>query len=251
MAIWAIADLHLSFGIKGKEMGVFGEQWERHHEKIAAHWTSMISPDDLVLIAGDTSWAKKLEEALPDLEWIDSLPGTKVLLRGNHDYWWSSLAKMEKVLPESLHLIQNNSFMWKNYEIGGARLWDSDFTFDGYIDYRESPDAHISPREINHEENAKIFKREIGRLELSLNSFRDTESTKIVMTHYPPIDADLNPSPVSELLEEYHISLCVFGHLHNVKPNALPFGVRNGVNYILTSCDYLDFIPIEVIPNLV
>ena len=126
MTIWALADLHLSFGVPDKEMDVFGPKWKNHPEKIRANWEKLVKPDDLVLLPGDISWGMHPEEALPDLNWIDSLPGTKVMIRGNHDYWWTSISKVEKVLPKSIHVIQNNIYRWKDVIICGARLWDTE-----------------------------------------------------------------------------------------------------------------------------
>src|ERR1700690_1967274 len=114
MAIWAIADLHLAFGTPEKSMEVFGEPWITYTDKIKKNWLELISSEDLVLIHGDISWAMRPEEARIDLEWIHQLPGTKVILRGNHDYWWTSLRQIEKILPPPLHLIQNKAFQWKH-----------------------------------------------------------------------------------------------------------------------------------------
>ncbi|MBA3603856.1 MAG: metallophosphoesterase, partial [Parachlamydiaceae bacterium] len=147
MAVWAIADLHLSFGVPNKTMDIFGSQWVNHTERVKANWKALIAPEDLVLIPGDISWAMTPEQAKIDLDWIAELPGTKLLLRGNHDYWWASLKQIEKVLPPSMYLIQNNAFFWNEFAIGGARLWDTDeFCFDAYIEYRENPKAKISDK---------------------------------------------------------------------------------------------------------
>lgn len=246
--IWAIADLHLALKIPEKAMDYFGPPWEGYVDKIANHWNGLIHKDDLVLLAGDLSWAMRLEDAQADLEWVASLPGTKVLIRGNHDYWWSSLSKLEKVLPSNMHIIQNNSFTWNEIGIGGSRLWDSaEYNFADCIDYKENPRAKKLGEQDNSEEAERIFVRELGRLELSLKSFKNVK-TKIVMTHYPPIGRDLKDSRVSELLEKYGVEICVFGHLHNVRQGIEPFfGEKNGVSYHLTSADYLDFKPIEVL----
>jgi uncharacterized protein len=248
MPVWAIADLHLSFGVPNKGMEVFGQQWADHHQKIADNWRSRINADDLVLIPGDISWAMRPEEAKADLDWIHQLPGTKVILRGNHDYWWSSLKKVEEVTPPSIHLIQNNSFKWKNIAIGGTRLWDSpDFSFNSYVEYVENPRAKkLLEPETPPEETQKVFQRELGRLELSLKSLDKQSPIRIAMTHYPPISADLKNSPAGAILEKYGINYCVFGHLHNIRPKTPMFGTKNGVKYILTSCDYLEFNPIKV-----
>lgn len=247
MAIWAIGDLHLSFGVPDKKMDVFGINWKEHDEKIRTHWLESIDQSDLVLLPGDISWAMHPEDAKADLDWIHALPGTKVMIRGNHDYWWYSLKKIEKILPSSIHLIQNNIFRWNNFTIGGARMWDSpEYSFNQYINYQDNPRENTLTKVDSQQDAEKIFERELGRLENSLKMMPKDSSTRIVMTHYPPISADLQPSRTSNLLEKYGISVCTFGHLHNVKANALPFGKKNGVQYVLTSCDYLDFKPIKL-----
>lgn len=247
MAIWAIADLHLSFGIPNKEMDVFGPQWAGHPDKVRSHWLESIGNDDLVLIPGDISWAMHPEDAKADLDWIDAMPGTKVMLRGNHDYWWSSLKKLEKVLPPSIHLVQNNIYRWKDVAIGGSRMWDTpEYSFNKYVEYKENPRENTLTKVDEPVEAQKIFDRELARLEMSLKQLPKDGCLKIAMTHYPPIGADLEPSKVSAILEKYGISICVFGHLHNVRSGALPFGTKNGVSYYLTSCDYLDFRPIKI-----
>lgn len=245
MAVWAIADLHLALAIPEKKMDAFGAPWIDYTTKIKEGWLSHIKPDDLVLIPGDISWAMRIEDAAIDLNWIHDLPGTKVMIRGNHDYWWTSLSKIERILPPSVHLIQNNVFNWKDYTIAGARLWDcTAFSFNDYIEFKENPRAKkLTEKEADPAEADRIFQREIGRLELSLKSFNKDARVRIVMTHYPPISADLDPSTVSALLEKYQAQTCVFGHLHNVRKTSSLFGERNGIRYLLTSCDYLDFIP--------
>lgn len=249
MPVWALADLHLSFGVPNKEMDIFGSNWKGYTDKVKESWSSLITSDDLVLIAGDISWAMHPEEARPDLEWIAQLPGTKVIIRGNHDYWWTSLSKIEKVLPPSIHLIQNNAFKWKEIGIAGARLWDSaEYQFGQYINYQNNPrEKPLTAQDKDPAEAERIFQRELARLEMSLKALEKTGcQTRLVMTHYPPISADLQDSRVSALLEKYGIQVCVFGHLHNVKRDKPLFGEKNGVRYLLTSCDYLDFTPIKV-----
>ena len=247
MNIFSLADLHLSFGVPDKKMDIFGENWTNHPEKIKANWNRLIKEEDLVLLPGDISWGMHPEEALKDLEWIDSLPGTKVMIRGNHDYWWSSLKKLEQILPPSIHIIQNNTYCINKIAIGGVRLWDTpEYSFGNYITYRENKKENILTKEENPADAKKIFNRELIRLEMSLKLLPKDNVTRIAMIHYPPIGAHLNDSAVSFLLEKYKVSICVFGHLHNVLPNALPFGTKNGVKYILTSADYLDFCPINI-----
>ena len=247
MAVWAIADLHLSFGVPDKGMDLFGAQWLNHPEKIRTQWERLVSPDDLVLLPGDISWAMRLEDAVPDLAWIESLPGTKVMIRGNHDYWWTSLSKMEKVIPPSIHFIQNNVFIWNGMAIAGSRLWDTpEYNFGSFIEFIDNPRANKLTNRDDPAESEKIFVRELSRLEMSLKQIPAHIKTRLAMTHYPPIGADLKESRASLLLEKYGITDCVFGHLHNIKPQSLPFGTKNGVCYKLTSCDYCNFTPILI-----
>ncbi len=247
MRIWAIADLHLSFGTPNKSMDVFGPEWEKHADQIAESWKSLIHAEDLVLIPGDISWAMRPEEALPDLEWIEKLPGTKVLLKGNHDFWWGSLKKIATLLPPSLHLVQNNVFRWKDVAIGGTRLWDSEeYSFNSFIEFRENPRQKKSgPEDAAQEDlSEKIFERELLRLEMSLSQFPTDVKVRIAMTHYPPIGSNLEPSRASQILEKHGVGICVFGHLHNIKAGISLFGEARGVRYVLASADYLRFKPI-------
>lgn len=242
MAIWAIADLHLSFGLPDKKMDIFGEQWINHPLTIATHWKEQIQPEDLVLIAGDISWALHADDVKKDLEWIGALPGTKLFIKGNHDYWWQSLSKVKRLLPPSCFVIQNDAFYWNGVAIAGTRLWDCpEFNFNGYIDVSASKEhPPISA------EDRRIFDRELHRLELSLQAMNKEAALKIVMTHYPPIGGDLKPCTVSSLLEKHGIQIAIFGHLHNVKKGASLFGTARGIEYRLTACDYLDFRPLRL-----
>lgn len=241
MKIWAIADLHLAFGAPEKDMAFFGPTWEGYAKKIADSWKSCVEKDDLVLIAGDISWAMRPEQALVDLLWIDQLPGTKVCIKGNHDYWWSSLNRVRAIAPPSIHFLQHNAFTREGVSISGTRLWDTEeFGFGSYVEIVANP-RETAATPIDRESDRKIFERELGRLELALKSLHPQAHTRIIMTHYPPISADLKPSRASALLEAYKINYCIFGHLHNLKPGIQMFGERNGVNYLLTSADYLAF----------
>ena len=246
MRIWVIGDLHLSFGVPNKAMDFFGPAWHGHAEKIAQNWRAVIGPEDLVLIPGDISWAMKLEDAVPDLQWIHELPGTKVLLKGNHDYWWGSLSKVIKVLPPSIHLVQNNVFDWKEATIGGARLWDTpEYSFGKFVDYQENPREKKNLEvQIQEDLEQKIFERELDRLRLSLTKLRKDAKVRIAMTHYPPLGANMDPSRASAILEEFGVDICVFGHLHNIRANSLQFGTARGIRYELTSCDYLHYHPL-------
>lgn len=239
MAVWVIADLHLSFGTPNKKMDIFGPRWARHAERIHENWTAQIQKDDLVLLPGDISWAKHMEEALPDLKWIEALPGTKALIRGNHDYWWSSIKKVREALPPSLHSIQNDAFNWQGYSIAGSRLWDTpEFTYNALIEFSGEPQVSELPSG-NTQHDEKIFERELHRLELSLQQMDPQAHTRVVMTHYPPIGPERSLSRSSKLLSKYKVDTCVFGHLHNIKEDTLPPFTEGGVRYLLTACDYL------------
>jgi predicted phosphohydrolase len=241
MSIWVIGDLHLSFGIVGKEMHVFGPSWANHHEKIKAHWDANVTKDDLVLIPGDISWAMRLEEAMKDLEWIAERPGTKVFIRGNHDYWCAAPTKVRKILPPSIHLIWSDAYLWNDVAICGTRLWDSpEYDFGPYIDMKE-PIKESAKTQAPVDETESVFRRELMRLDTALKAMNKEARLKIAMVHYPPIGADLKPSRASEMLEAAGVNICVFGHLHSVRPGQKLFGTKNGIEYHLTSCDWLDF----------
>ncbi len=182
MAIYTIGDLHLSFSTD-KPMDIFGEAWMNHTDKIKADWLAKVSEEDTVIIPGDISWASSLEDGLVDLAWLEELPGKKLLLRGNHDYWWVTLAKMRK-LVKSIDFIQNNSYEVEDKIICGARGWlcpnDTSFT----------------------ESDEKIYTREITRLKLSLDSVGDTKGKEIIVfMHYPPYNDKRHPSGFTELIK--------------------------------------------------
>lgn len=250
MAIWALADLHLSFGVPNKEMDVFGSKWINHPDKIRTHWLENVKSEDLVLLPGDISWAMDIESALPDLEWIHALPGTKLMLRGNHDYWWTSLNKIEKVMPSSIRLLQNNAFRWGDIAIAGTRLWDTqEFSYQDYIEFVDNPRANkLTERSHEPAEMERIFLRELGRLELSLKSLPKDAKVRLAITHYPPVGPHLDVSRASKLLEKFGISQCIFGHVHNLKQGISLFGTKNGIKYTLVACDYVNFHPILIYP---
>lgn len=228
-------------------MAFFGPRWEGYADKIKEHWLSCVKEEDLVLIPGDISWAMTLQDALIDLEWIHQLPGTKLLLKGNHDYWWASNAKMKQSLPPSIFFIHNNVFNWNDVTIGGSRLWDTEeYSFHSFIEFQENPRAK-KEQPPSPELDRKLFLKELDRLKQSLAGLDPNASLRIALTHYPPIGADLKPSLASQILIDFKIDLCIFGHLHNVKKNSLPFGTAEGVKYIFASCDYINFAPIRIV----
>lgn len=231
-------------------MEVFGPAWKDYTRRIEENWTNCVGPEDLVLIPGDLSWAMRPEEALLDLDWIDQLPGEKLIIRGNHDYWWPTSKKLAAMLPPTFHFIHNTAFEWNEIAFGGARLWDTDeYTFEAYIEFIENPlQKKLSVEEIaeKKEEDKRIFERELERLRLSLEKLNPRAKKRIALTHYPPISPDLKPSRASALLEDFRIDVCVFGHLHNVRENSLSFGEARGVRYVFASADYLGFTPIKI-----
>ncbi len=244
MTIWAMADLHLAKSVPSKNMAVFGPEWEGYMDKIEEAWRSLVGPYDLVLLPGDISWAMRLEEALIDLEWIHALPGTKLMIRGNHDYWWSSPKKMSEKFPSSIHFIQNTAFHWNEVAIGGSRLWDTpEYNFNAYIHFQENQRAKT--KEVPTIDREAIFERELERLRLSLRQMNPSARVKIAMTHYPPIGADLRPSRASAILQEFGVHLCVFGHLHNIRKDAKIFGE----GFLLVAADYLNFNLLKILPR--
>ena len=230
MAIYAIGDLHFPGG-QDKPMNVFGSLWDDHAAQIAARWKRVVNPDDLVLIPGDISWAMQFEQAKDDLTAIAELPGEKLLLRGNHDYWWSSIGKIRQWLPPGMHALQNDAFQWHGTAICGTRGW--------IIPTQASPlDA----------QDQKIFDRELIRLELSLQQATEFKLPVIAMLHYPPLLKDALSTAFSDMLEQYGVTLCCFGHLHDSGIRSAFQGMRNRIDYHLVSCDAIDFTPKLLLP---
>ena len=222
MRIYAIGDLHLSHA-NPKPMGVFGAAWNQHWEKICANWWRLITAEDVVLIPGDISWAMKLSDAVTDLNSIAELPGKKIIMRGNHDYWWNSLAKVSSVLPASMIALQNDCVDLGEVVVCGSRGW----LCKGSSGFKE--------------EDEKIYNRELVRLELSLS--KAAGKNIIAMTHYPPFNERQEESGFSLLYQKYSVSTAIYGHLHGRSCEYAFEGALNGTQYNLVSCDHLDFCP--------
>ena len=226
MNVYAIGDLHLSTAQPGKEMDLFGAHWKNHFARISEDWKKRVSEEDVVLIPGDISWAMKLADAVPDLAALSSLPGNKILLRGNHDYWWGSAKKVRSVLGARTQIIQNDCIAIGEYVVCGTRGW----TFP--------TDAPLPA------EDQKIYERELIRLSLSLSCAKKYGDKKIiVMLHFPPLLEEWPDTEFSRMLTAAGASEVVFGHLHGEvlnKINLTDF-VHEGVNYNLVSADYMDF----------
>jgi predicted phosphohydrolase len=233
VAIYGISDLHLSFS-SDKPMDVFGAHWRDHHVRMAEAWDERIGEDDVVLCPGDLSWAMRLGEAERDLAWIGERTGRlKVLGRGNHDYWWSAIGKVRKALPDGCVALQNDAFDLGDVVISGSRCWAA----PGALDFSQKDE--------------KIYERELGRLRLSLQAGRKLagERPLIAAIHYPPFGADGRATGFSELLEEFGVDLCVYGHLHGRRAHRTAVqGAVNGVHYRLIACDHLEFAPVQVWP---
>ncbi|MFC1585382.1 metallophosphoesterase [Fibrobacterota bacterium] len=246
MKIFALSDPHLSFSTPEKKMDRFGEEWTDHPQKIRTTWEMLVSPDDAVLVPGDISWAKKFEAALADLHWIDTLPGKKIILKGNHDFWWPKKKNLLSRIPSSIHIIQNNHFKIGKFVFFGSRLWDTkEYTCDSIINW-DPKKGNIMPKKSGEEleKQEKIYERELGRLRLSLQTFPlKTGEIRIGMCHFPPLDHALRPSRASRIFSEAGTSHVVFGHLHSLIQNMCGFGMLEGTCYHLASSDFLDFKP--------
>ncbi|MBI5274227.1 MAG: metallophosphoesterase [Chlamydiales bacterium] len=242
MKIFAIADLHLAISTPDKTMEAFGAAWKDYHYLIQQHWKDIVSDEDLVLLPGDISWAMKFEDALLDLCWIDKLPGKKIILKGNHDYWWPSNAKLSAKLPPSISFINNNALQINEVAIGGARLWDDPaFSFDKIIDF--VPSNLVKNKHEDTQREEALFEKELLRLESSLKQINESSSLKICMTHFPPLPHTLQESKASTIIDKYHMDICIFGHLHNVKQGTPLFGKYHQTTYIFVAADYLQFKP--------
>ena len=227
MSIFAIADLHLSFNTD-KPMDIFGNNWENHAEKIKEDWLKKVNKDDVVLIPGDFSWGTYLEDTYKDFEFLNNLPGRKILLKGNHDYWWTTLTNIKKYLKENnfntIDILFNNSYELDNCIIAGTRGWD----------YTKTNER-------------KIIEREIGRLELSLKDAKKKNENKeiVVCMHYPTISKNYLENEFERkiiyLLKEYNVKKCIYGHLHGTAHSQAIIGIKEGIEFSLVSADYLDF----------
>lgn len=227
MALYAISDLHLAFDLD-KPMDIFGEKWVKHEEKIKKNWENTITEKDTVLIAGDISWAINEKESSNDLKWIDELPGKKIISKGNHDYWWGSITKLNSMY-ENTKFIQNNFYSYNDYAICGTRGWLCPGT-DKFT-----------------EKDEKIYSRELIRLRLSLEAAKNAGYNKfIVMIHYPPTNEKFDESGFLDIFKEYKVEKVIYGHLHGPGLSKVFEGVYEDVEYIMTSADYIDFDPIKI-----
>ena len=225
MALYTISDLHLSLSAD-KPMTVF-RGWENYTERIKNHWNRLVKNEDTVVLPGDFSWGLKLPETLEDFKFLDALPGRKILLKGNHDLWWSTVKKVneffEKNNINSVELLFNNAYKIENRVICGTRGWFYDMN-----------------------EEDKIRKREVGRLRLSLNAAEELEGEKTVFLHYPPVYGEYVCNDIISVLKEFNIKTVYHGHIHGVGFNST-VSEYDGINFKLISADCIDFTPFLVV----
>ena len=221
--IYAIADLHLDYTEK-KSMEIFGKAWDNYQDKIFNNWNKIVKKEDTVLISGDISWAMDIDNAFIDLKKLDQLNGRKIMLKGNHDYWWQSLKKLNDLELETIDFLQNNSFFIEGYDICGTRGWiirdKSEFT--------------------DHDE--KIFKRELQRLKNSLEYNKENKK-KIVMLHYPPINSDKTLNEFFGICKDFQVKCLIYGHLHGQGHKQIIEGIVDDIEIKCVAGDYIDFLP--------
>lgn len=227
MALYAISDLHLSFSTD-KPMSIFGDNWIGHENKIKKNWEEKVNESDTVLIGGDISWSMNADESREDLKWINDLPGRKIIIKGNHDYWWSSITKLN-LLYDGMNFIQNNYFNYNEWAICGTRGW----MCPGSDKFAEK--------------DKKIYDRELIRLRLSLEAAqKDGYEKFICMIHYPPTNEKFNSSGFIEIFNEFKVEKVIYGHLHGPALGKVIQGIYDGVEYIMTSCDFINFDPVKI-----
>lgn len=244
-----MADLHLAVGVN-KPMDVFGDEWAGYMERIRENWLRVVTPADTVLLPGDLCWAMTLDEARPDFEYLAALPGRKILSKGNHDYWWQTVTKIRAWMDAGgfdMELLHNSAFLADGRIVCGTRGWKVP---------GEQPEADaLEPAGESGftEQDLKIYRRELERLKLSLEAGRKLASSAgiaapefVVMLHYPPFDGRRRPSGFVEIMRQYGVSDCVYGHLHGRSRYGATQGEVDGIRYRLVSSDQLRFEPFRI-----
>ena len=227
MSLFAIADTHLSFGTD-KPMDVF-PGWNGYVDRLEAQWRAVVKPEDTVVLGGDISWGMSLDEATPDFAFVEALPGRKLILKGNHDYWWNTRSKMEAFFAQrgfdSLHILHNNAFDAEGAAICGTRGWFYDAEAD---------------------EDKKVLLREVGRLRTSIRAGRALGLPPVVFLHYPPIYGEAVCEELMQVLREERITECYYGHIHGYGIRKAFSGEADGIRFRLISGDGLDFCPLKI-----
>ena len=233
MSLFVIGDTHLSFGVK-KPMDIFAG-WENYTELLREAWLRTVQPEDTVVLAGDISWGMNMQEALPDFQWLNALPGReKIILKGNHDYWWMTMKKMQEFLTanqlDTLRLLHNNCYAYGEYGICGTRGW-----------VNMEPDTASA-------DDAKVSAREAQRLDVSLTAAVQQGLKPIAFMHYPPIYAASCNYPILEVLWRHPVTDCWYGHIHGRSQHRYAInGERDGIRYHLISGDFVQFTPQKVL----
>ena len=229
MALYAIGDLHLCLGAP-KPMDIFGGTWVGYMDKLK-EGLSVVKPEDTLVLMGDLSWALGLSEAKADFAWLNEIPGQKIILKGNHDYWWSTVKKFDGFCAENgfenFHILHNNHFEYDGFALCGTRGW-------------------FFEEERSGQHDEKVFRRELLRLEVSLQSAG--EMPKMVFLHYPPRYKGYECPEILELLAKYEVRNCFYGHLHGASHGLAMEGMWDGVNFKLLSADRLNFVPYQILP---
>ncbi len=229
MSLFAIADLHLSLSVN-KPMDIFGERWSNHVEKLTKNWNETVSENDVVVIPGDISWAINFDEARADFDYINKLNGTKIISKGNHDYWWSTLSKLNTFLVENsfdtIKFLHNNHYAYEKYGICGTRGWINETSVPA---------------------DAKVLAREAQRLEVSIQSAMKENLEPIVFLHYPPVFGNESNYDILDVMYKYNIKECYYGHLHGNAHRYAICGEREGINFNLIAADFVQFCPKRVL----
>lgn len=231
MKIYAISDLHMSIA-NPKPMSIFGATWNDYLEQIKEDWQNKVTDEDVVLIAGDISWAMTMEDALKDMSYFEQLNGKKIFVRGNHDYWWKSISRLREKIPPNCYFLQNDAVKIGNCVFCGSRSW----LVPGSPDFGEH--------------DRKLYLREIERLRLAFckaQNLKEENDALVCMMHFPPFNVKREPNEITELIEKNATKAVIYGHLHGKDARADKIVVKNGVKYYLTSCDLVCNKLVEVI----
>ncbi|MCM1544881.1 MAG: metallophosphoesterase, partial [Ruminococcus sp.] len=224
MSLFAIGDTHLSFGTN-KPMNIF-RGWDDYEKRLEKNWRAIVNDNDIVVIAGDISWAMKIDEAVKDFTFLNSLPGKKIIMKGNHDYWWQTKKKLDEFIAvngfDTIEIMFNNAFKAGNFSVCGSRGW--------FYDAEKSADM-------------KVLKREAGRLKLSIDCAKQLGGEPIVFLHYPPVTQTQVCDEIMNVLQNEQIQRCYYGHLHGESTLNAFNGKRDNVEFRLISADYLGFCP--------
>ena len=233
MALYTIADLHLSY-TTNKPMDIFGPKWENHAERLRENWLSTVAPEDTVVIAGDVSWGMRIDDAKADLAFLETLPGKKIIAKGNHDFWWGTMKKLyefrDSIGAQSIDFLFNNAYYEQGFIICGTRGW--------------FPETAYGP------DDEKIVNREAERLRTSIRAGlkikeEHPEAELLVFLHYPPAYGGVKCERICEVLREYNVKRVFYGHIHNAQKSQLVYQTA-GANLVLTAADKLDFTPVRI-----